>query len=83
MPAAFTVRVDDETLAALDKLAARTERPRNWLVKEALKTYLDIQAWQVAKIEAGIAAADRGEFAADEDLDAIEAELESRMSASS
>ncbi len=79
MTAAFTVRVDQETLSALDRLAASTERPRNWLVKQALKDYIASQVWQVAKIEAAIAAADRGEFATEAELDAIETEIEARL----
>ena len=79
MASAFTVRVDDRTLKALDDLCQQTDRSRNWVVREALRNYLELQAWQVAKIKEGIAAADRGEFATEEELDAIEAELEARI----
>lgn len=68
MSAAFTVRLDETTLGALDRLAEKTERSRNWLVAKAVEDYLAQNAWQVAKIEAGIAAADRGDFASDNEL---------------
>ena len=68
MSAAFTVRLDEATLDALDALAEKTERSRNWLVAKAVEDYVALNAWQVAKIEAGIAAADRGDFASDEEL---------------
>lgn len=68
MSAAFTVRLDDATLGALDKLAEKTERSRNWLVAKAIEDYVSVNAWQVGKIEAGLAAADRGDFATDADL---------------
>ena len=68
MTAAFTVRLDETTLGALDQLAAKTDRTRSWLVTRAVQEYVDLNAWQVAKIEEGIAAADRGDFATDEEM---------------
>ncbi len=68
MSAAFTVRLDETTLGALDQLAEKTERSRNWLVAKAIEDYLALNAWQVGKIEAGIAAADSGDFASDYEL---------------
>lgn len=68
MAAAFTVRLDETTLGALDKLAEKTERSRNWLVAKAIEDYLALNAWQLEKIEAGIAAANRGDFASDDEL---------------
>jgi predicted transcriptional regulator len=68
MPAAFTVRLDDETITALDELAKKTERSRSWLVTKAVEDYVSLNAWQIAKIEEGIAAADRGDFATDKDV---------------
>jgi predicted transcriptional regulator len=66
--AAFTLRLDEATLEALDQLAEKTERSRSWLATKAIEDYLALNAWQVGKIEAGIAAADRGDFASDEDV---------------
>jgi predicted transcriptional regulator len=66
--AAFTLRLDEATLEALDRLAEKTERSRSWLANKAIEDYVALNAWQVGKIEAGIAAADRGDFASDEDV---------------
>jgi predicted transcriptional regulator len=66
--AAFTLRLDEATLEALDRLAEKTERSRSWLATKAIEDYVALNAWQVGKIEAGIAAADRGDFASDEDV---------------
>jgi predicted transcriptional regulator len=63
MSAPLTVRLDEAALAALDRLAEKTERSRNWLVARALDDYLALNAWQIGKIEAGIAAANSGDFA--------------------
>ena len=68
MASAFTVRLETNTLKALDRLAEKTERSRTWLVTRAVEDYVALNEWQVAKIEAGIKAADRGEFAPDEDI---------------
>jgi predicted transcriptional regulator len=79
MTAAFTIRLDDETLAKLDALAADTDRSRNWLAARAIENYVELNSWQIARIKEGIAQADRGEFATEEELDAIEAEIQARI----
>lgn len=82
MTAAFTIRLDDETLAKLDALAADTDRSRNWLATKAIQDYVELNAWQIAQIKEGIAQADRGEFATEEELDAIEQELLAKIETS-
>jgi predicted transcriptional regulator len=68
MSTAFTVRLDEPTLGALDRLSEQTDRSRNWIVTKAIEDYVALNAWQISKIEAGIAAVDRGEFASEEDV---------------
>ena len=68
MPAPFTVRLDESTLNALDHLAEKTDRSRNWLVARAIEDFVAVNAWQLDKIEAELAAANRGEFAPHEEL---------------
>jgi predicted transcriptional regulator len=68
MAAAFTVRLDEAVLRELDRLAERTERSRNWLVSQAVQEYVSVNAWQLERIEEGIAAADRGDFASEAEL---------------
>ncbi len=82
MTAAFTIRLDDEMLARLDALAADTDRSRSWIAAKAIEDYVALNAWQIAHIKEGIAQADRGEFATEEELDAIEAALQVRIDAS-
>lgn len=79
MTAAFTIRLDDEMLAKLDALAADTDRSRSWLATKAIETYVELNAWQVEQIKAGLAEADRGEFVTEADLDAIEAEIQAKI----
>ena len=53
MTAAFTLRLDEATLMALDRLAQKTERSRSWLAAKAIEDYIALNAWQIAKIEVG------------------------------
>ena len=71
MTAAFTIRLDDEVLAKLDALAADTDRSRSWIAAKAIQDYVELNAWQIQRIREGIAEADRGEFATDEEVEAV------------
>lgn len=71
MASPVTFELDDETLSALDDYAARVERPRSALVNEALAEWLAFQKSQVEEIEAGLADADAGRFASDEEVAAV------------
>lgn len=65
---AFTVRLDDDKARKLDQLASKLDRPRSWLAAQAIDDYLAREEWQIAEIEAGLAEAEKGEFASSEDL---------------
>jgi predicted transcriptional regulator len=68
MVGAFTVRLDEATVEALDRLAKQTDRSRNWLVSRAVEDYVALNEWQIAKIQEGIADADRGDFASEKEM---------------
>ena len=68
MTAAFTVRVKDETASKLDQLAEKLDRSRSYMADEAIEAFVEQQEWQLAEIETGLAEADRGEFASEEDV---------------
>ena len=68
MPRSVTFELDDETLQILDRLAERTERSRDDLINQAVQDYLALQGWQIDKIREGIAAAERGDFADEEEI---------------
>ena len=61
---AFTVRAESDIVHQLDDMAGSLDRSRNYLVNQAIKEYLASHAWQIDKINQGIAAADRGEVVA-------------------
>ncbi len=75
MSAAVTVRLDETTLGALDQLAEKTDRPRDWLVTQAIEDYLALNAWAMAKIETGLAAADAYDFASPEEVARVRAKF--------
>lgn len=60
---AFTVRVSDTIADKLDKLAEKMDRSRAYVAAQAIESFVEREAWQLAEIEAGLAEADRGEFA--------------------
>ncbi|CDM59001.1 putative protein y4kO [Rhizobium favelukesii] len=68
MTAAFTVRVSDETASKLNQIAEKLDRSRAYMAAEAIEAFVEQQEWQLAEIEAGLAEADRGEFASAEDV---------------
>ena len=71
MPKSVTVDFDDAVLEALDRAAEQCGRSRADIITEAVRDYLEIQRWQTEKIKAGLAAADRGDFASDEEIERI------------
>ncbi len=54
-------RVNPEKAKALAALSAATQRPRAWLLEQALDDYLESQSWQVAHIKEGLAEAEAGQ----------------------
>ncbi len=68
MSTTVTIDLEDEVRRALDRLAQQTNRSVDDLVSQAVRDYLEVQRWQHRKIEAGISAADRGEFVSEDEL---------------
>lgn len=67
----LNVRVPLSVYQQLEDLAKATARTKSFVTLEALSTYLNTQSWQVQDIEAGLAEADRGEFASDAEVNAV------------
>lgn len=64
----LTLRVPAEIKQQLDKLADATHRSKSWLAGEAIRQYLDLEAWQIGEIEQALAEADAGDFAGDDEV---------------
>ena len=54
------ISIDPERLAEIDALATSTDRTRDEVVREAIDEYLYTSAWQMERIEAGLAAVREG-----------------------
>lgn len=57
----LSFRVSNETANKIDALAKATDRPRSWLLEQAVEGYLEMQSWQLARIGEGLDALDRGD----------------------
>jgi predicted transcriptional regulator len=78
MSKTLSIEMEDEVRRALDRLVRQTARSVDDIVNQAVRDYLDVHEWQQRKIEAGIAAADRGEFATEDELARIAAKYSKR-----
>ena len=66
--AALSFRVDPKKARAIDELAKATDRPRSWHLEQALDAYLEVQAWQVKRVQEGLAELQAGQSVAHEDV---------------
>lgn len=67
----LTLRVPTDMKERLDKLANATHRSKSYLAGEALRQYIDLEAWQIGEIQQAITEADTNDFASDADFDAV------------
>jgi predicted transcriptional regulator len=71
----ITVQLDNALLQGLDCLAEKTRRSRRWHISRAIQDYVAVQSWQIERIEAGIAAANQGDFASDDEVARVRAKF--------
>lgn len=71
----LTLRIDEKLRKKLDKLAEATQRSKAFLAAEAIREYVDVNEWQVQEIKKGLAEADVGDFASDEEAERTIAKL--------
>jgi predicted transcriptional regulator len=69
--ATVTVTLNPEEKALLDRIAGIQRRSEEELAAKALREYLKFEAGQNRRIREGVAAADRGDFATDDDVQAF------------
>ncbi len=55
MPKPTSIRLKDDLAEQLDKLAISVQRPKTWLIEEAVRSYVEEQSWQVAAIQQELA----------------------------
>jgi RHH-type transcriptional regulator, rel operon repressor / antitoxin RelB len=54
-----------------DELATATARTKSFVPVKTFSSYLQTQAWQVKEVQDAIAEADSGDFASDEQINAV------------
>jgi RHH-type rel operon transcriptional repressor/antitoxin RelB len=61
--AVLAIRVPEEVKRKLDLLAQATGRTRSFLALDAIRCYVDAEAWQIREIKKAVREADKGDFA--------------------
>jgi predicted transcriptional regulator len=59
---AVNFRLENNKIAALDRLAKSLDRDRSYLLTEAVDNYLELHQWQIEQIQEGIRQADAGKL---------------------
>ena len=70
MPAPATVEIAPDTKSRVEKLAADTNRSAQEIVTEAVEAYLEFESDYLRRVQRGLAEADRGEFASENQVKA-------------
>lgn len=71
MSTTLSLRLPQETVEQLGMLAEATGKSRNSLAAQAMQDFIEREAWQVQKILEAIKEADAGNFATDEEVQAV------------
>ena len=74
MSTTMALRLEEDIKDRREALAEATQRSKSFLGAEAIRECVEINAWQVAKIKAALVEADAGDFASDEDVQALSKE---------
>ena len=53
-PASLSVRLEPELDKELSAVAARLDKPKSWVVQQAVKEFIELQLWQMSAIEKGL-----------------------------
>ncbi len=66
--AILTLRLDAKLKKRLDRISKSMNRSRSFVAAEAIQEYVSVNEWQIAEIKKGLAEADAGDFATDEEV---------------
>lgn len=70
MSEVMTIRVDRKTKTRLEKLAKAMDRTKSYVAAEALRTFIDLNEWQIGEIKAALEEARTGDFASEAEVQA-------------
>jgi predicted transcriptional regulator len=66
--APLSVRLPEALNEQVAKIAEALDRPKSWVIEQAVQDYVAVQQWQLTAIDEGIRAADAGEVAAHDEI---------------
>ena len=64
----ISFRADSENIAALDELATAQDRPRSYLINEAITNYIELHAYQDELVRKGLEDVRAGRVVSHEDV---------------
>jgi len=67
---ATSVRLDDDTLAGIAQIAEAMDRPKAWLMAQAIKQYVERETWFINEVAKGVTAAAEGRLIDNSELKA-------------
>jgi len=71
----FTFLLDSEKKEALKAIANVTDRDLTYILNEAIASYLETYQWLLDEINQGVDEAEVGDFASDDEVQAVFAKL--------
>ncbi len=69
--AILTLRLDAKLKNQLDRLSKSMNRSRSFVAAQAIQEYVSVNEWQISEIKKGLAEADAGDFATDEEVQQV------------
>ena len=63
-----TLRLTPELDKQVAKLAEAMDRPKSWVIEQAVKDFVAVQEWHLAEIEEGMRDADAGRVVSHDDV---------------
>jgi predicted transcriptional regulator len=66
--APLSVQLESALNDRITAIASALDRPKSWMIEQAVRDFVAMQEWQLAAIDEGIGAADADRVAAHEDI---------------
>jgi predicted transcriptional regulator len=66
--APVSVRLQPALNDQVAAIATALDRPKSWVIEQAVKDYVSLEQWRLAAIDEGVKAADEGSVASHEDV---------------
>jgi len=66
----MSVRLSEDLSKQLEALAKATGRTKSFLAGQAIRDFINREAWQIAETQQAIIEADQGDFVSDDEMEA-------------